>query len=118
MGWTNSHLHQFVIAGISYSEPDPDGSDELGHVDERRVILHSALGPDSRCFDYIYDFGDNWHHVVLLEDDHAGQSSEPMRLRCLAGENACPPEDMGGTHGYGASSMPSLIRSMSSTATI
>ena len=24
MGWTNSHLHEFVINGVRYGEPDPD----------------------------------------------------------------------------------------------
>jgi hypothetical protein len=23
---------------------------------------------DTRCFDYVYDFGDDWHHLVLVED--------------------------------------------------
>jgi Plasmid pRiA4b ORF-3-like protein len=100
IGWTNSHLHQFVIGGKSYSEPDPDWSDELGHMDERRVTLSRALGPEARCFDYVYDFGDDWHHVVLVENNRAGHSSRPLQVRCLAGENACPPEDVGGSHGY------------------
>lgn len=30
----------------------------------------------------------------------AGSASELMSLRCLAGEHACPPEDVGGAHGY------------------
>ena len=44
LGWTNSHLHEFVIGGVRYSEPDPDFDDELGHVDERGIKLHKALG--------------------------------------------------------------------------
>jgi hypothetical protein len=24
IGWTNSHLHEFVIGGVRYCEPDPD----------------------------------------------------------------------------------------------
>jgi len=64
LGWTNSHLHEFVIGGVRYSEPDPDFEDELDHVDERGVLLPRALGMDARRFDYVYDFGDDWHHVV------------------------------------------------------
>ena len=31
LGWTNSHLHEFVIDGVRYSEPDPDFDEELQH---------------------------------------------------------------------------------------
>jgi hypothetical protein len=99
LGWTNSHLHEFVICGVRYSEPDPDLDDELQHVDERDVVLHKALGMDARCFDYVYDFGDDWHHVVLVEDQHMN-AKRPASIRCDDGENACPPEDVGGALRY------------------
>jgi hypothetical protein len=99
LGWTNSHLHEFVIDGVRYSVPDPDFDDELEHVDERDVVLHEALGMDARCFDYIYDFGDDWHHVVLVEDQHFDAKPKPS-IRCIDGENACPPEDVGGALRY------------------
>lgn len=100
LGWTNSHLHEFVIRGVRYSDPDPDWADELQHVDERGVVLEKALGADARCFDYVYDFGDDWHHVVLLEDRHPQATPAPRSISCVAGANACPPEDVGGAHGY------------------
>lgn len=100
VGWTNSHLHEFIIRGVRYSDPDPDFADELEHVDEKGVVLYQALGLDARCFDYVYDFGDDWHHVVLVEDQHATLSEAASTIRCIAGENACPPEDVGGAHGY------------------
>lgn len=96
LGWTNSHLHEFVICGVRYSAPDPDFARELGHVNEKNVKLSTALGPNARSFDYIYDFGDDWHHVVLVED----QFAQARAVQCIAGENACPPEDVGGPHGY------------------
>ncbi len=99
LGWTNSHLHEFVIGGVRYSEPDPDFEDELEHVDERGVVLHKALGIDARCFDYVYDFGDDWHHVALVEDQHI-ESNPTASIRCIGGENACPPEDVGGAFRY------------------
>lgn len=98
-GWTNSHLHEFVIGSLRYSEKNPEWSEELKQLDERRVELDQALGPDSRCFDYVYDFGDHWHHVVIVEDPWI--RPEPGKpARCIAGENARPPEDVGGSHGY------------------
>ena len=44
LGWTNSHLHEFVINGTHYAVLDPDWVDDLPHVDERRVVLQEALG--------------------------------------------------------------------------
>ena len=100
LGWTDSHLHQFNIAGRKYAVPDPEWADELGQLDERRIVLHKALGHESRCFDYLYDFGDSWHHVVLVEEQYPSLPDQPMGIRCIDGENACPPEDVGGAHGY------------------
>jgi hypothetical protein len=100
MGWTNSHLHQFVLGGKHYSLYDPEWSTELKHLDEKRIVLSKAIGYECRCFDYIYDFGDSWHHTVIVEDPFAGHSEQALHIRCIDGENACPPEDVGGAHGY------------------
>jgi hypothetical protein len=99
LGWTDSHLHEFVINGQRYAEPDPELSDELKQVNERGVVLSAALGGESRCFDYVYDFGDHWHHAVLVEDTFIQPQAE-FSIQCIAGENACPPEDIGGAPGY------------------
>jgi hypothetical protein len=98
LGWTNSHLHEFVIGGVRYSDPDPDMDEDL-QQDERNVVLQKALGMDSRCFDYVYDFGDDWHHAVVVEDQHVSVKRPPL-IRCDDGENACPPEDVGGALRY------------------
>jgi len=100
MGWTNSHLHEFVIGGVRYSDPDPDLGDELGHVDEKNVVLVKALGLDARCFDYVYDFGDDWHHIVIVEDQHPHLDVAPAFAHCSDGANSCPPEDVGSSGGY------------------
>ena len=33
MGWTNSHLHQFIVGGVYYGEPHPDFGFEV--INER-----------------------------------------------------------------------------------
>ena len=43
LGWTNSHLHEFVIGVARYSDPDPDMVEEVQH-DERQDLLRGALG--------------------------------------------------------------------------
>jgi hypothetical protein len=66
--------------------------------DEKAVTVLQAIG-DCPLFAYDYDFGDSWRHAVHVEDFRR----LPIGLRfgvCLAGENACPPEDCGGVPGY------------------
>ena len=48
---------------------------------------------------YVYDFGDDWRHVVSLEEILPRQKGVDYPL-CVDGARACPPEDCGGTRGY------------------
>jgi hypothetical protein len=48
---------------------------------------------------YIYDFGDDWVHVLLLEKI-LPWDPEAELPRCIKGKRACPPEDVGGPYGY------------------
>jgi len=47
---------------------------------------------------YVYD-GDNWRHEVVLEQIILVNDVVKMPL-CFGGERRCPPEDVGGVHGY------------------
>ena len=51
------------------------------------------------CFLYDYDFGDGWEHDVVVEKIVSADPGKKHAV-CLAGENACPPEDCGGIWGY------------------
>ena len=99
MGWENYHLHEFQIAGKAYGEPDPEdhhfGRDVL---DERRTSVGKLLGAGS-SFAYLYDFGDNWRHDILLESVSPATPRKRYPV-CVAGERSAPPEDVGGTGGY------------------
>jgi hypothetical protein len=48
---------------------------------------------------YVYDFGDDWVHKVVVEKVLPADPriSYPV---CVAGKRACPPEDCGGVWGY------------------
>lgn len=96
MGWQDYHLHSYEIDGVQYGEPDPDG--ELALRDELDVRLDSVASKGSRLT-YIYDFGDWWEHEVLVEDVFPAEPDEQYPI-CTDGERACPPEDVGGAHGY------------------
>jgi hypothetical protein len=98
MGWTDSHLHEFVIRRQSYGTPDPDwgGFDDL--VSEKRVALADALGA-ARKFTYLYDYGDNWRHTIKVQK-RLPFDPDGTYPRCIDGAYACPPEDVGGVPGY------------------
>jgi hypothetical protein len=99
MGWGHGHLHEFGVGRQRYGMPDEDDSDPELVLDERRVRLKSFVERRVRQIRYVYDFGDNWEHLIKVEDLVMPKESVP-RLVCLAGENACPPEDVGGAPGY------------------
>jgi hypothetical protein len=51
--------------------------------------------------EYRYDMGDGWRHRIVIEPTPPIGAMPEMPLPiCLAGENAGPPEDVGGPHGY------------------
>jgi hypothetical protein len=103
MGWTNSHLHQFEIAGARYSDPRfmKGDFDDFGAIDYSGIQISDLVfkhGSKLRM-GYEYDFGDGWQHDVVLEKV---TESEPGAKypRCIDGERACPPEDVGGVYGF------------------
>jgi hypothetical protein len=97
MGWESYHLHRFEIDGIEYGVPDNEFPGEMRNENGRR-IGDFGLRKGSKFF-YDYDFGDGWRHRVRVD---AVLDAEPgVRYpRCVEGENACPPEDVGGVGGY------------------
>jgi hypothetical protein len=97
MGWSDCHMHEFEIAGVRYGEPDPDWYMPDPIISEKRVRLASVLGRH-RKFHYVYDFGDHWAHQITVEK-RLPDDGVPHPV-CLDGENACPPEDVGGVPGY------------------
>lgn len=99
MGWHNSHLHEYEIARRRYGTPDDEWPSTEPVTDERRVRLKPLMEDGLRRFTYLYDFGDHWEHIVKVEDLVPPKPGRPL-IVCLAGENACPPEDVGGYPGY------------------
>ncbi|MEW5837130.1 MAG: plasmid pRiA4b ORF-3 family protein [Pseudomonadota bacterium] len=98
MGWLGGHLHEFIIGHAHYGEPDPDYPDDPPLRSDARTTLARALG-SLTTFTYLYDFGDGWEHRVRVEQILPPDPALKHPL-CLAGANACPPEDVGGPPGY------------------
>jgi hypothetical protein len=100
MGWEDCHLHQFKIGQTTYSVPDPDARfGEPGIVNENRKKLKDVVQRVGTQFGYLYDFGDDWQHQLLLEAILLPES-RTQYPRCMAGERSAPPEDVGGPPGY------------------
>jgi hypothetical protein len=97
MGWTDSHLHSFRIADRGYTNSD-DFAD-MDMLAERSHNIGALIGETIRQFEYEYDFGDGWEHRIAVEAIGKAAGDPPHPL-CVAGERACPPEDVGGPPGY------------------
>ena len=101
MGWTDSHLHQFMIGSNFYGPADlNDDWSEMKTHDETRFKLCDLEGDMRLRFIYEYDFGDGWQHEIEIEKVIAPDEKSPKHPVLLAGERACPPEDIGGVPGY------------------
>lgn len=96
MGWENCHLHTFRFKDREYGIPDPEFPTEMRNERGRR--LNQFLRAEGEIFGYQYDFGDDWEHDVVVE--RIVDDADVTEIACLAGERACPPEDVGGPPGY------------------
>ena len=98
--WWDCHLHEFRAGGLRYGnlETDEDGGypDSPRLFDEREVRLLDFGRERETAFTYIYDFGDDWHHRVEIEQ----HVTLPKMASCTGGARARPPEDVGGVPGY------------------
>jgi hypothetical protein len=99
MGWTNSHLHQFVLGQTFYGQTDPEFGAGMEVLNEKRYRLRDLADGAKKKFIYEYDFGDSWEHELVVEKVLAADPNFKHPV-CTGGENACPPEDCGGIHGY------------------
>jgi hypothetical protein len=99
MGWTDSHLHEFVVGDVRYGMVEMEWDPLDRPKDERRVRLGQVVRAVKDRFRYEYDFGDGWEHEIVVEKILAAESGVRYP-RCIAGRRACPPEDVGGISGY------------------
>jgi Plasmid pRiA4b ORF-3-like protein len=97
MGWTDTHLHTFVIHGKDYGIYHSGGM--VFPDDPTTVSLHGFQLRVHERFLYTYDFSDNWEHEVRLEKVLPVDPRQKYPS-CLGGARACPPEDCGGPAGF------------------
>jgi hypothetical protein len=98
MGWKSCHLHQFEKDGVSYGDRADDEFDQDG-VAEDSISTNQLLNTAGDMLVYLYDFGDNWRHELILENIILPRRVTAGSL-CLDGQCCCPPEDVGGPEKY------------------
>ena len=103
MGWADYHLHEFNVNGTLIGDPEqfcgPESDPETRVVDEADVTLANLKRRGVKKFEYVYDYGDWWEHVVLLEKvlERDPDIHYPI---CVKAVKSGPPEDVGGIWGY------------------
>lgn len=110
-GWENAHLYAFSPSGYGSSprieiNPENNANDfssflsrnPTQSMDAAKTKLSSIFNREGQSFTYIYDFGDDWVHMITLEKIDETDNSSSATL--LNGKGACPPEDCGGPWGY------------------
>ena len=110
MGWEEAHLHGFAVPGsgragrywgiapqLRYEPPSADMDFGDPSPDDARVRLAQLLRAPKDKLLYLYDYGDDWEHLVALKKIIT--TAEPLPLLVGAAETY-PPEDCGGVHGY------------------
>lgn len=103
--WQDSHLHRFG-SGPGFYSPETEyylmqfdvAEGETG-VPEEQVRLDEVLVEDGDRLFYVYDFGDDWEHVLTLQAVLPREQGAP-RAVCTAGRRPAPSEDCGGVMGY------------------
>jgi hypothetical protein len=99
-GWLDYHLHEFRIGDKLYGVPAPDGEDDGRKVLHDKLIkIEALIAKGCDRFEYVYDFGDAWTHVVEIK--HVAEGDPKVKYpRYVAGARRGPPEDVGGFPGY------------------
>ncbi|MEJ2697770.1 MAG: plasmid pRiA4b ORF-3 family protein [Candidatus Sulfobium sp.] len=77
--------------------PDEDFDDVVRPGWKRKIASYFKKKSDKAR--YIYDYGDDWEHVITLEEILPRDEANEYPL-CSGGARACPPEDCGGVWGY------------------
>ncbi|MGM0536823.1 MAG: plasmid pRiA4b ORF-3 family protein [Pseudomonadota bacterium] len=99
MGWEDCHLFEIECNGRYYGEPDDWSDRPIAVARNAKLKTIASRLKDSTCH-YLYDFGDDWLHRIVVEATGLAETNPCPRL--IDGAMACPPEDIGGIAGFEA----------------
>jgi hypothetical protein len=98
--YTTSPLIAFFNAVPGVFRIPCTSSSSFGPVtDIKDVMVTQVFSHVGNTVTYEYDFGDGWMHHLELVEIYIRPIDEVLP-QIIEGENACPPEDCGGTYGY------------------
>jgi len=96
-GWSDSHLHRFVIHGKSYGIAYPGGMSFADNPDQLRLAdFHFRTG---ERFTYEYNFHIPWHHEIRVEQIVSPAPGQRYPS-CIGGARAAPPEECDDPHAF------------------
>jgi hypothetical protein len=96
-GWTDSHLHRFVIHGKAYGIAYAGGIPFID--DPQQVRLATFCFRPNERFLYEYDFHDLWRHELRFEQILSLDPTQTYPV-CSGGARAAPPEECGGPQAF------------------
>ena len=98
LDWDDYHLHMFETPCGEFGPADDD-DDWSDRQDETAVALAQVATAVKAKIVYVYDFGDEWRHDIVVE---AIAPAEPgvAYPRCTGGRRQAPPEDCGGVWSF------------------
>lgn len=99
MGWQDYHLYAFDVGDMTYGEPATSAFDGHRTLSARLARLRALLDRGVERFTYLYDFGDDWEHLITVEAVEEGVPGVAYP-RFVDGARRGPPEDVGGPPGY------------------
>src|SRR3546814_1527224 len=96
MGWLDYHLWEFEAEERHYGVLDPDWDDDR-LLAAKNAKLSTLLDRGVRQLLYTYDMGDNWEHIIAIEEvetrseEHTSELQSLMRISyavfCLKKKN-------------------------------
>jgi hypothetical protein len=99
MGWFGYHLWEFAIGQRRFGLPMDEDWGTGPRIEAGKVRLREVLTPRRTTMTYVYDFGDDWVHRLILTKIRQGEPGIGYP-RYIAGEGNAPPEDCGGIPGF------------------
>ena len=93
-GWHGYHLHSFETVCGEYGDPTQD-DDWSERGDESAVALAQVAATEKAKVVYVYDFGDDWRHDIVVEKILPAAPGVAYP-RCTGGRGETPAEDSGG----------------------
>lgn len=103
--WNHSHLHEFMyddkifkktmLFGIPSDEYE---SAEIEILPSWKHKISKYLNLEEPNLKYVYDLGDNWLHLIELENILPAEKGVPYPIS-IGGKRNAPPDDCGGVHG-------------------